>query len=312
MLTRTCTECGRAFEPSSGHKQCPSCRGRASRDQASRDLCPCGASKQKKSATCSGCRSEARTKTTCSLDGCDRPVLARGWCGTHYERWRASGTVGDAEIRRVQPKSGTCSAEGCDLPVKCAGYCGGHYWRVRTKGEPGGPIRAARPVECTVDGCTRKPCGQGLCRMHYERKRKGREIGAAEPQRRASGDGHVMASGYIVKSVKGRPWLEHRRIMEQLLGRELKDHETVHHVNGQRGDNRTDGPLRGFRSGNLELWSSRQPAGQRVADKVEFAVSLLREYAPELLTPSIRDPDSHRGEQDALYSRPSGHRRAIA
>jgi hypothetical protein len=44
--------------------------------------------------------------------------------------------------------------------------------------------------------------------MHYERKRKGREIGAAKPQRRASGDGHVMPSGYIVKSVEGRPWPE--------------------------------------------------------------------------------------------------------
>jgi hypothetical protein len=52
MLTRTCTECGRVFEPSSGHKQCPSCR--------SRDLCACGASKQKKSLTCWDCkRSEA-------------------------------------------------------------------------------------------------------------------------------------------------------------------------------------------------------------------------------------------------------------
>lgn len=71
--------------------------------------------------------------------------------------------------------------------------------------------------------------------------------------------------------------------MEELLGRELKRHETVHHVNGQRGDNRTEGPLQNFRSGNLELWSSWQPAGQRVADKVEFAVAMLREYAPHLL-----------------------------
>ena len=120
--------------------------------------------------------------------------------------------------------------------------------------------------------------------MHYERKRKGRETGSADPQRRASGEGHVHRGGYIVKSTGGKQRLEHRRIVEQLLGRKLKRHETVHHVNGQRGDNRTDGPLQNFRSGNLELWSSWQPAGQRVADKVEFAVSLLREYAPELLS----------------------------
>jgi hypothetical protein len=71
--------------------------------------------------------------------------------------------------------------------------------------------------------------------------------------------------------------------MEQLLGRPLRRDESVHHLNGQRADNRTDGPLVNWRSGNLELWSSWQPYGQRVEDKVAFAIGLLREYAPELL-----------------------------
>jgi hypothetical protein len=30
---------------------------------------------------------------TCSVDGCDNPIDARGWCHTHYERWRRTGTV---------------------------------------------------------------------------------------------------------------------------------------------------------------------------------------------------------------------------
>lgn len=28
---------------------------------------------------------------TCSVDSCDRPVSARGWCKRHYERWRIHG-----------------------------------------------------------------------------------------------------------------------------------------------------------------------------------------------------------------------------
>ena len=101
--------------------------------------------------------------------------------------------------------------------------------------------------------------------------------------RRARGEGHVTKHGYLMITVNGRSVLEHRQLMEQLLGRPLARHETVHHVNGNRGDNRVNGPLRNFRSGNLELWSRWQPAGQRVADKVAHAIEILEVYAPELL-----------------------------
>lgn len=30
-------------------------------------------------------------KRTCSIEGCERPSIARGWCGMHYLRWRAHG-----------------------------------------------------------------------------------------------------------------------------------------------------------------------------------------------------------------------------
>lgn len=34
------------------------------------------------------------SKPTCSIEGCSRPLVARGWCDTHYRRWKRHG---DAE-----------------------------------------------------------------------------------------------------------------------------------------------------------------------------------------------------------------------
>lgn len=35
---------------------------------------------------------------TCSVDGCGKTRWARGWCGTHYARWRKTGDPGPAEL----------------------------------------------------------------------------------------------------------------------------------------------------------------------------------------------------------------------
>lgn len=69
--------------------------------------------------------------------------------------------------------------------------------------------------------------------------------------------------------MNGEKQLQHRVVMEEHLGRPLWPDETVHHKNGNRSDNRLE---------NLELWSSWQPSGQRVEDKITYAREILARY----------------------------------
>lgn len=87
----------------------------------------------------------------------------------------------------------------------------------------------------------------------------------------ASG-GLINELGYVRILIDGKRVYEHRHVMENMLGRKLLSTESVHHINGDKSDNRDT---------NLELWISHQPSGQRPEDLVKWAKEILARYDPE-------------------------------
>jgi hypothetical protein len=129
-------------------------------------------------------------KSICSVEGCNNPVQGRGWCHTHYERWRRHGDAFPDIEPRPRQWEGPCSVEGCDKQAKLKGWCNAHYQRWRAHGDPtgGGKPHDGTRAKCSVDGCEKHAVARGWCDAHYRRWKRSGEVGDAYLRKLGSGE----------------------------------------------------------------------------------------------------------------------------
>jgi hypothetical protein len=229
----------------------------------------------------------------CKIEGCGKNAVAFHLCSAHYSKLKKYGDPsvgrtndGSAKLKvrllRQKKQKAKCRIEGCSDHAHGHGLCDFHCTRFRKHGDPlgGGPKRildGASSGACAVDGCSNEAMARHLCAKHYSSLRKFGDPLGAKPQDGRSKVWHIRKGGYVVKFDRSNPYthpisgivFQHRQVMGEMIGRPLRENESVHHKNGDRSDNRRS---------NLELWSRGQPAGQRVEDQVKWAREILKEY----------------------------------
>lgn len=134
------------------------------------------------------------------------------------------------------------------------------------------PCRESRKLRGRAGSFCSKPCAYSHVKKHGWPWATEKRIDA-QGYVLISDREHPLVQERIARGIRQYRVREHRIVMEEILGRRLLPEESVHHINGNRADNRPE---------NLEVWSGKHPVGCR--DDLTNEVIQLRMLVSQLRT----------------------------
>jgi len=140
----------------------------------------------------------------------------------------------------------TCTYCGKENSVrKGRKYCNRECYRKDKKGKPSHAVWSDEVRK----GLSKKFMGKGNPMYGKKPWNKGKRIPEMSGENHPNYKGGWIQDGYKFMYKNGRQIGEHTYTMEQHIGRRIKSNEVVHHLNGDRLDNRIE---------NLELLTRRE------------------------------------------------------
>lgn len=261
---KVCTTCGVTYKPTgASQKQCGACR-------ESRKPIEHPQLRDRKWLTAQYASGKSSYEIAQEV-GCS-PASVINWLkrfgvpirGRHYEHWNPKecercGTT----YTPSGPAQRFCTTR-CQAGEKDCEHCGSAF----TLSPPQRRGRGVYARKFCSDACRLASISESATKRYVN---KGGYVVIPDPTmtKSTTEHGYIRVNAGVRGGRDGGRVLEHRWVMEQHLGRRLFDHENVHHINGDRADNRLE---------NLELWTKSQPPGQRVEEKIAWAKEFLAQY----------------------------------